>query len=325
MKKRSLSGIKPTGRPHLGNYLGMIKPALDLQKSFECYYFVADFHALTSNPKPEELRAQVYEVTASYLACGLDPESAVLFRQSDVPEVTELSWMLSCCVSMGDLTRAHAYKAAKDKGLEGTLNLGVFSYPVLMAADILLYDSDVVPVGKDQVQHLEMARAIAKRFNHFYGETLKEPQEKVQPDVAVIPGIDGQKMSKSYNNGIEPFASAKELKRQVMAIVTDSKGLEEPKDPSNCNILALYRFFANPAEIADIEAKYRAGNYGYGHAKLALLEKLEQHFAEPRKLYEKYRNDEALLESILAKGAERAGKLAREVLARAKKAAGVAK
>ncbi|MBP7844146.1 MAG: tryptophan--tRNA ligase [Proteobacteria bacterium] len=323
MKKRSLSGIKPTGRPHLGNYLGMIKPALDLQEKYDCFYFVADYHALTTNPNPKDLRDSVHEVTASFIASGLDPDKATFFRQSDVPLVTELSWILSSCVSMGDLTRAHAYKAAKDKGIEGTLNLGVFSYPVLMAADILLYDSDVVPVGKDQIQHLEMARAMAKRFNHFYGDTLKEPLELVQAEVAVVPGIDGQKMSKSYGNGIEPFAPQKELKKQVMAIVTDSKGLEDVKDPSTCNIVALYRLLATKDEVLDMEAKYRAGNYGYGHAKLALLDKIENVFGEARKTYEKVRHDDKYLEAVLKKGADRANDYAQKLLSRVKKACGV--
>jgi tryptophanyl-tRNA synthetase len=325
MKKRSLSGIKPTGRPHLGNYLGMIRPAIELQKNYECFYFVANYHALTNNPDPKELRDLVYEVTACFLSCGLDTDKSVFFRQSDVPEVTELQWILANCVSMGDLMRAHAFKAAKDKGIEGTLNLGVFSYPVLMAADILLYDSDIVPVGKDQLQHLEMARAMAKRFNHFYGDSvLKEPQEHMSPEVAVVPGIDGQKMSKSYNNGIEPFASPKELKKQVLSIVTDSKGLEEAKDPSHCNIMALYKFFASSDEVQEMEKKYRAGNYGYGHAKMALLEKIESYFKGPREIYNKIRHDEKYLEEQLNRGAIKARSQAKLVLDRVRKACGVA-
>ena len=321
--KTSLSGIKPTGTPHLGNYLGMIKPAIALQKTHQTYYFVANYHALTSVRDPEKLRHDTYDLTATFLALGYDPSNGALFRQSDIPEVTELMWLLSCAVSMGDLTRAHAYKAAKDKGEEGTLNMGTFAYPVLMAADILAYDSDVVPVGKDQLQHLEMARAIAKRFNHHFGETFKEPQELIKEDVAVVPGTDGRKMSKSYNNGIDPFASPKEMKKQVMAIVTDSKGLDDIKDPSTCNIVALYKLFAKPDEVTTMETKYRAGGYGYGHAKQALHEKLEAEFAGPRIKYNELMNNKDELDRVLKVGAEKAHSAAVRVLDRARKACGI--
>lgn len=323
MMKRSLSGIKPTGRPHLGNYLGMIRPAIELQKQYECFYFVANYHALNNNPSAETLRQETYEVTASFLAFGLDPNHCTFFRQSDLPEVTELCCILSNVVSMGDLSRAHAYKAAKDKGVEGRLNLGVFSYPVLMAADILLFDADVVPVGKDQLQHLEMARAIAKRFNHLYGDTLKEPQELIKEDVATIPGIDGQKMSKSYNNGIEPLLPSSDLKKQVMSIVSDSKGLEEPKDPETCHIVNLYKFFASPSELELMKRRYREGNYGYGHAKLALLEKLEETFSGARQEFERIRPDQSYLEEVLQRGALKARQSAHVVLERTRKACGV--
>lgn len=321
--KISLSGIKSTGVPHLGNILGMIKPAIALQQSHKSFYFIADLHALTSSRDPEQLRRDTFEIAAHFLAFGLDPKHAVFFRQSDVPEHTELMWMLACTVSMGDLTRAHAYKAAKDRNEEGMLNLGVFAYPVLMAADILLYDADVVPVGKDQVQHLEMARAIAQRFNFHFGETFREPQELVQENVAVVPGIDGRKMSKSYNNGIEPMAPIKELKKQVMAIVTDSKGLDDPKDPTNCNVVALYRLVASPAEVKDMEEKYRRGGFGYGHAKLALLEKIEQSMAKERARYEEIKNNPAEVETLLEAGAARARVKAQEVMQRARKACGL--
>lgn len=321
--KRSLSGIKPTGTPHLGNYLGMIRPAIALQKTHETFYFIANYHALTSVRDPKALRHDTLSVAAQLLAFGLDPSHGAFYRQSDVPQVNELAWVLGCMTSMGDLTRAHAFKAAKDKGEEGAINLGVFSYPVLMASDIILFDSDIVPVGQDQVQHIEMARGMAQRFNHYFGETLKEPKELVQANVATVPGIDGRKMSKSYNNGIEPLASAKELKKQVMAIVTDSKGLEDKKDPETCNIVALYKFFASPAELEDMKSKYRAGGYGYGHAKLALLEKLEAQFGPARAKYDELMKKPQDLEDILLDGAKKARKVAEGVLDRTLKACGI--
>ncbi len=321
--KISLSGIKPTGVPHLGNYLGMIRPAIELQKTHNTFYFVANYHALTTVRDPKILIEDTYSLAATFLACGFDPSKGAFFRQSDIPEVPELMWLLACTVSMGDLFRIHTFKVAKEAGEEGQLNLGVFSYPVLMAADILAYDSDVVPVGKDQLQHLEMARAIAKRFNHYFGEILKEPKELIQPDVAVVPGIDGRKMSKSYSNGIDPLSSAKNVKKQVMAIVTDSKGLEDIKDPTTCNIMALFRLFAKPDEVTAIEAKYRGGNYGYGHAKMALLEKIEEVFVGPRGEYERLIKDRAFLDSVLKQGAEKAREKATGVLDRARKACGL--
>lgn len=323
MRKTSLSGIKPTGRPHLGNILGMLRPAIQLQQSHETFYFIADLHALTSVRDAAKLRADTFDVAATFLALGFDPERGALFVQSAVPQVTELSWVLGCSVSLGDLFRAHAFKAAKDAGEEGRLNMGTFAYPVLMAADILLYDADVVPVGKDQVQHLEMARAIAQRFNFHYGDSLKEPQELLEKEVAVVPGTDGRKMSKSYGNGIEPLGSAKELKKQVQAIVTDSKGLEDVKDPSTCNIVALYRLLATPDEVAAMEANYRKGGYGYGHAKMALLEKLEAHFGPVRKRYEELHANPHRVEEVLKLGAERAGVVADRVLGRVKTACGI--
>jgi len=322
--KTSLSGIKAPGIPHLGNILGMILPAIALQKTHNTFYFVADLHALTTVQDPVKLKKDIFEVAASFLAFGLNPEHGAFFRQSDLPEHTELMWLLSCAVSMGDLTRAHAYKAAKDKGEEGKMSFGTFSYPVLMAADILLYDADVVPVGKDQLQHIEMARAIAQRFNFHFGETFKEPQELIQQDMAVVPGIDGRKMSKSYGNGIEPLLPIKEVKKQIMAIVSDSKGLEDVKDPETCNIFALYKLFATTSEQAEMAAKYRAGGFGYGHAKLALLEKIDKGMAEPRARFEEIKKDPSLVENFLKKGAEKARPRAKAVLLRARKACGLA-
>ncbi len=321
--KISLSGIKSTGTPHLGNVLGMIKPAITLQDSHESYYFVADLHALTSVRDPAQLRKDTFEIAAHFLALGLDPTKSAFFKQSDVPEHTELMWLLSCAVSLGDLFRAHAFKAAKDKGEEGRMNLGTFAYPVLMSADILIYDADVVPVGKDQIQHLEMARAIAQRFNFHFGETFKEPKELIQENVAVVPGIDGRKMSKSYNNGIDPFAPAKELKKQVMAIVTDSKGLDDPKDPDTCHIVSLYKLFASPDELRTMQENYRKGGYGYGHAKLALLEKIERGWAAERARYEEIKKNPKIVEDLFHEGAKKARLRASKVLARARQACGL--
>ena len=321
--KRSLSGIKPTGSPHLGNYLGMIRPAIALQESHEAYYFVADYHALTTEHDPVAIRQQTYEVTAYFLAFGLDPKRTVFFRQSDVPEVTELTWLLSCVTSMGLLDRAHAFKAAKDRGEAGAVPHALFAYPVLMAADILLYDSHVVPVGKDQVQHLEMTRDIAQRFNHIFGETFVLPEALVKSDVMTIPGIDGQKMSKSYDNTVEALASPKRLKKRIMQIVTDSTPLEEPKNPEGCNVFALFRHFSTAAEQAVLAEKYRGGNFGYGHAKLALFEAVRDYMAPFRMHYEEIRSDTTYLDHVLADGAERASTVARGVLERARMACGL--
>ena len=323
--KRSLSGIKPTnGLPHLGNYLGMIRPALELQKTHEAFYFIADYHALTSVRDAKALKQDIFQMCAAFLAFGFDPSKGALFKQSDIPEVPELSWILSCLASFGDLTRAHAYKAAKDEGREGEMNLGVFSYPVLMSADILLYESDVVPVGQDQLQHVEMTRQLAQRFNHYYGEVFKKPDAHVQGSVAVVPGTDrDRKMSKSYGNVIDPLAPAKKLKSQVMSILTDSLGVEDKKDPSQSAIVSFYKFFATPEEVLAMENSYRAGGYGYGHAKLALLEKIEKTFEAPRKKYEELIKNPAEVEAVLAHGAQQARAVAKVVLAKARKACGL--
>ncbi|MFO0750076.1 MAG: tryptophan--tRNA ligase [Myxococcota bacterium] len=321
----SLSGIKSTGTPHLGNYLGMIRPAIQLQETHEAFYFVADLHALTTERDPVAMRRATYEIAATFLALGLDPERTAFFRQSDVPEVTELAWYLSCVVTMGELERGHAYKAAKDAGEAGRAVHGLFAYPVLMAADILIYDSHVVPVGKDQVQHVEMARDMAMRFNHHFGETFVVPEAQVKNEVMTIPGIDGRKMSKSYENGIDIFMPAKKLKQRCLQIVTDSTPLEAPKDPTKDNVLALYRYFATPDEVADIEARYRAGGYGYGHAKLALYEALERHLGPAREKYDKLLSDLDGLEDRLLAGARKARTLAQEVTGRAREKVGFAR
>ncbi len=322
-RKRSLSGIKPSGPPHLGNYLGMIRPAIDLQETHDAFYFVADYHALTSTHSAELLKQHTYDITAVFLAFGLDPTRALMWRQSDVPEVTELSWVLSCVTSMGALERAHAWKAAKDRGNEGAEVHGLFAYPVLMAADILLYDSDVVPVGKDQVQHVEMARDMAQRMNHLFGDCLHLPASLVREEVQTIVGLDGRKMSKSYGNTIPVFLPPKKLRKQLMKIATDSKTMEEPKDPDTCTVYELYQLFATEAQAAEMAASYRAGGYGYGHAKQALFEVMNDHLTPYRDAFERLRPDEAALEAVLASGAERAREVARPVLERVRSAVGL--
>ncbi len=322
-RKRSLSGIKPSGPPHLGNYLGMIRPAIDLQETHDAFYFVADYHSLTTTHSARLLREHTYDITAVFLAFGLDPSRAVLWRQSDVPEVTELSWILSCVTSMGMLERAHAWKAAKDRGNEGAQVHGLFAYPVLMAADILLYDSDVVPVGKDQVQHVEMARDMAQRVNHLFGDCLRLPAASVREEVQTILGLDGRKMSKSYGNTIPVFLPPKKLRKQLMKIATDSKTMEEPKDPDTSTIFELYQLFATPEEVAEMADRFRAGGYGYGHAKQTLFESMNGHLTPFREAYERLRPNEDALEDVLAAGAERAREVARPVLERVRSAVGL--
>jgi len=316
--KRSLSGIKPTNIPHLGNHLGMILPAISLQADHDVFYFVADYHALTTVRDAEKMRDWSRQIAAYFLAFGLDPQRAVFFRQSDIPEVTELAWMLSCVVNMGMLERAHAWKAAKDRGNEGAEVRGLFAYPVLMAADILIYDSDVVPVGKDQVQHVEMTRDMAERFNQTFGETFKIPAAKVREEVEVVPGLDGRKMSKSYDNTIILMDKPKQLRKRLGLIVTDSTPLEDPKNPDTCNVFALYKLFATKAQADELAEKYRAGNFGYGHAKLALAERIEEAVGEARERYYELVARPDDIEDVLAAGAVKARAKAREVLNRAR-------
>jgi tryptophanyl-tRNA synthetase len=337
MRPRTVSGIKPTGLPHWGNYFGMIQPAIELAKTHEAFYFVADLHALTTVRDPATLRRDSLGVAATLLACGLDPAQTVIWRQSDVPEVLELTWLLGCVTGMGLLERAHGVKDAESKGKE--LNFGTFAYPVLMAADILLYDADVVPVGKDQKQHLEMTRDMATYLNVAFfgapaggtadestlwdGKMLKRPQAVIREATALVPGLDGQKMSKSYDNHIPLFASKKELKQRVMGIVTDSTPLEAPKDPSKCNVFALYRLFSDTEEQAALSAKYRGGNFGYGHAKLELLAKAEAKFGSMRERFDALMADPQGLDAVLRDGAARAREVALPVLARVRDAVGM--
>ena len=323
-RKRALTGIKPTGTPHLGNYLGMIQPALALQHTHDAYYFVADYHALTTSRDAAQLRENSREITATFLALGLDPARAVFFRQSDVPEVLELSWLLACVTGVGLLQRAHAYKAALDANELGELSMGTFNYPVLMAADILLYDADVVPVGRDQVQHIEMAQDMATHLNSAFGEVLHRPEPLVQPEVATVVGLDGRKMSKSYRNTIPIFAdSEKHFEKLTKQIKTDSLGVEEPKNPEGCNVFSLYRLVAPTEEVAVMAERYRAGGYGYGHAKIALAKALEAHLGPARERYKGWLARPTELEDVLADGARRARAVAREVLGRTRERVGL--
>ncbi|MFH1466373.1 MAG: tryptophan--tRNA ligase [Pseudomonadota bacterium] len=320
---RSLTGIKPTGMPHLGNYLGMIRPALAMTASHEAYYFIADYHALTTMRDRDLVERYTLQLTAAWLALGLDPARTVLFRQSDVPEVCELTWFLSCVTPLGLLKRAHAFKDAEAKG--GDINGGTFMYPVLMAADILAYDSDVVPVGKDQKQHVEMARDMAIAFNHHFGDVLRIPEPVIRPEVATIPGLDGRKMSKSYDNTIPLLLAPKPLRKLIMSMKTDSTPLEEPKDPETCRVFELYRLLATPAQTEDLAARYRAGNFGYGHAKQELYQLMEEVFAGPRDRYHALIAAPATTRDILAEGAERAKMVAKGTLLRVRDATGIGK
>ncbi|MBQ7403044.1 MAG: tryptophan--tRNA ligase [Lentisphaeria bacterium] len=320
--KRILTGIQPSGVPHIGNFFGAIRQVLELQKMGESFVFIADLHSLTTSPKAEDLRERVKRLAVDWLACGLDPETSVFFKQSDVPEVTELMWYLSNVTGVGLLERAHSYKDKIAKGFSP--NTGLFTYPVLMAADILLYQSNLVPVGKDQKQHLEITRDVAIRFNQTYGEAFTIPDGYIPDNVAVIPGLDGQKMSKSYNNTIEIFGEEKPLRKKFMSIKTDSKGMEEPKDPDTCNVFMLYKLFATPEQQEEMRARYLAGNYGYGHAKQALFEAYMDYFAPMRKRREELLNNMDYVDSILKRGAERARTEAMKTLTKVRELVGIA-
>jgi tryptophanyl-tRNA synthetase len=318
---RVLSGIQPSGKLHIGNYFGMMRPAIELQEEGEAFLFIADYHALTTVSDPDALRAGVRDVALDFLACGLDPSRTAFYRQSDVPEVTELAWLLSVIAPMGLLERCHSYKDKLARGL--VASHGLFSYPVLMAADILAVQADVVPVGRDQKQHVEVTRDLAIKFNHQYGEVFRIPEPRIRDEVAVVPGIDGQKMSKSYGNTLELFGDAGELKKRVMRIVTDSTPLEEPKDPSSCSVFALYKLFATPEEAEDLAARYRAGGLGYGTAKKELLEKIRETFAPLGEKRAELERDPDGVEDVLRDGARRARDLVRHTLSRARRAVGL--
>ena len=321
MTQRVLTGIKPTGMPHIGNLLGMYRPALAMQDASECYFFVASYHALTTMRDPALLRQQTIDVAANWLALGLDPNRSVIWAQHDVPEVTELAWILACITSKGMMDKAHAFKDAVSKGRE--VNIGLYTYPILMAADILAFDSHVVPVGKDQKQHVEMARDMAQRFNHLFGETLVIPAPQIREDVATVPGLDGQKMSKSYNNTIEIFLPPKKLRKKIMGIVTDSKGVDEAKDPDTCHVFSLYKLFATPEQQAELAAQYRAGGLGYGHAKQALFEVVDAQLAEARERYDYLMANPDEVRQVHADGADRARATARATMDRVRSATGL--
>lgn len=319
---RVLTGIQSTGTPHLGNLLGAILPALEMAKDTQndSFLFIADLHSLTQIKDGALLRRNTYEVPATWLAFGLDYERVTFYRQSDVAQTAELAWYLECFFPYQRLTLAHSFKDKADR-LED-VNTGLFTYPMLMAADILLYDAEIVPVGKDQLQHLEFARDVAGRFNYQMGETFVLPKESIREDIMIIPGTDGEKMSKSRRNYINIFLSDKELKKQIMSIQTDSTPLEAPKDPDNCNVFALYKLLATEAQTAQMAANYRGGNYGFGHAKTALYELILEKFAQPREKFAYYMDHLSQVDEILREGAEKASQVAKQTLQRVREKLG---
>src|SRR5438132_3900505 len=320
-RMRILSGIQPSGALHVGNYFGMMEPAVALQAEGEALYFIADYHALTSLRDPEALRENSRRVALDFLACGLDPNRATLFRHSDVPQVTELAWILSTVAPMGLLERAHSYKDKLARGLPATV--GLFNYPVLMAADILIYDSDVVPVGKDQKQHIEITRDLAVKMNETFGNILKLPEPRIHAATETVPGLDGQKMSKSYGNTIDLFGEEKETRKRVMSIVTDSKPVEAPKNPATSTIFQLYSLFASKGEIAEMRERFQKGGTGYGDFKKQLFEKLWEYFSPMRKRREEILADKLYIDNVLARGARRADEIANQVMQRARNAVGL--
>ncbi|MBL4883845.1 MAG: tryptophan--tRNA ligase [Planctomycetaceae bacterium] len=319
---RVLSGIQPTGRFHWGNYFGAIQQYIALQNNDQAFYFIADLHALTTIRDPAVLKEYTWEAAVDLLALGLDPAQASLFVQSDVPEISELTWLLMTVTQMHLLEKCHAYKDKKSKGVAA--DAGLFTYPVLMAADILLYDSDLVPVGTDQVQHIEVTRDLAQRFNHLYDtEVFVLPKPRVLDDSAKVPGIDGEKMSKSYGNTIELFMPEKKLKKKINSIKTDSKSMEDVKDPDSCPVFALYRLFADATQQDALAQKYQAGGMGYGDAKKQVLEASLEYFSEARDRREKLEADPDYIQDVLKQGAQKARVKGKEVLDRARAACGL--
>lgn len=320
---RLLTGIQATGVPHLGNILGAILPGIKMSqdRENEAFFFIADLHSLTTVKDSERLKMNTYSVAAAWLAFGFDVEKNTFYRQSRVPQVCELTWYLNCFTPFPMLANAHSFKDKSDRLSD--VNSGLFTYPVLMAADIILYDANFVPVGKDQIQHLEMTRDIAEKFNHTMGETFVLPEAKVDERVMIVPGTDGQKMSKSYNNYIDIFLPEKELKKQVMAVVTDSKPLEEPKDPETCNVFKLYRLVASPEKVNEMADNYRKGGYGYGHAKTELLQTLLSTYAKERELYNHYMSNINELEMKLQTGERKAELIANQTLKRVREKLGL--
>lgn len=320
--KRILTGVQSTGVPHLGNILGAIIPAINFSQKndVETYLFIADFHSLTQIKDPELLKKNTLHTASAWLACGLDPSKTIFYRQSDVPQVAELTWYLSCFFPFNRLTLAHSFKDKKDR--LDDVNAGLFNYPMLMAADILLYDAHIVPVGKDQLQHLEITRNVASRFHNVYGETFILPQEHMQEEAKLIPGTDGEKMSKSKNNVINIFASEKELKKQIQSIKTDSTALENPKDWKNCNLFKIYSLIANNDQIEAMKKNYEGGGYGYGHGKKDLIELIISKYSKERESYNYYISNPNEVEKILIQGSLKAKVTADQVLNRVRKKLG---
>ena len=320
---RILSGIQPSGRLHIGNYFGAVRQFVQFQEEgHECYYFLANYHALTSLQDKAEMEQLSFHLAAEYLALGIDPDRSVFFLQSDVPQVTELCWLLNCVCPVSLMEKGTSYKDKVAKGLAA--NMGLFDYPVLQAADIVIYDSNLVPVGADQKQHIEMTRDLAAKFNVAFGcEALVLPEPHIVPDVAVVPGIDGQKMSKSYDNTIEIFQTAKATEKRCKQIVTDSTPLEEPKSPEQCNVYALLRLFASEDEADEIGQKYQAGGYGYGHAKKRLAELINERFAEAREKFDKLEADPDYVRDVLREGGCKARETAEATMQRVRSAAGI--
>jgi len=333
-RRISLTGIKPTGIPHLGNYVGAIRPAVELAADYDAFYFIADYHALTTVRDPALLDEYTRSVTATWLACGLDPSAVTLYRQSDVPETFELEWVLSCVTPKGMLNRAHAYKAARERNREAGLDdddgvdMGLFNYPVLMAADILIMGADVVPVGRDQVQHVEYARDMAERFNQAYGDRFALPLPahvtSGDRDENTMPGLDGRKMSKSYDNTIPLFADSAALRKSVRRITTDSTPVEDPKDPDASAVYAVFRQFASADEQRTVRDRLEAGGMGWGEMKDVLFETLDAHLSGPREEYARLMDDRAELDAILTSGAERARARATAILRSVRHAIGIA-
>ncbi|WP_435413925.1 tryptophan--tRNA ligase [Polaribacter aestuariivivens] len=319
---RILTGVQSTGTPHLGNLLGAILPAIEMANDpkNEAFLFIADMHSLTQIKDGKELRENTYSTAATWLACGLDISKTIFYRQSDIPQTAELTWYLSCYFPFQRLTLAHSFKDKSDRLSD--VNAGLFNYPMLMAADILLYDAEIVPVGKDQLQHLEITRDVAGRFNNVVGETLVLPKAKIQEHTKLVPGIDGEKMSKSRNNTINIFLSDKKLRKQIMSIKTDSLALEDKKNPDTDNVFAIYKLLASETQIAEMRANYEGGNYGYGHAKQALYELILEKFADVRAKYHHYMENKNEIDNALSIGAEKAKAIANDVLKRVREKIG---
>ena len=318
---RVLSGIQPSGKLHIGNYYGAMRQHLHLQAEHNCFFFIADYHALTSNPSPDDIAGRTLDVAMDYMALGLDTEKTVFWRQSDTPEVTELTWLLSCVTPVGLLQRCTSYKDKIAQGLSS--NHGLFAYPVLQAADILIYNSELVPVGADQKQHIEVTRDIAARFNNAYGEVFVIPEDHIIESVAIVPGVDGRKMSKSYGNTVEIFETENSVKKKIMRIVTDSTPVEEPKDPDKCNVFALLKLVASPEELGEWDSKYRNGGMGYGQAKKRLAELVIEYFKPFRQKRAELEDNIDHVKKVLADGAERARAVAARTLEKARQAVGL--